>query len=74
MYNVHIHAGPAELGVLFVGDSASASSSFDRNKSKPCSFRRPCITKCTPIFLDLPSALLLMRAAGNNGWLCGVLQ
>ena len=54
--------------------SASASSRFDRNKSKPCSFRRPCITKCTPIFLDLPTALLLMRAAGNNGWLCGVLQ
>ena len=70
MYDVHIHAGPAELGVLFVGVQPQVLTEI---KVNPALFKRLVLLR-EPHFLNLPTALLLMRAAGNNGWLCDVLQ
>ena len=72
MYNVHIHAGPAELGVLFVGVQVRPQV-LTEIKVNPALLEDLVLLRA-PHFLDLPTALLLVRAAGNNGWLCGVLQ
>ena len=72
MYNVYIHAGPAELGVLFVGVQVRLQV-LTQIKVNPA-LLEDLVLLSAPPFLDLPTALLLMHAAGNNGWLCGVLK
>ena len=70
MYNVHIYAdyaGPADLRVQV------RPQVLTEIKVNPALFKRLVLPR-EPHFFNLPTALLLMRAAGNNGWLCGVLQ
>ena len=70
MYSVHIYAdyaGPADLGVQV---RPQVLTEIKVNLA----LLEDLVLLRAPHFLDLPTALLLMRAAGNNGWLCGVLQ
>ena len=61
MYDVHIHAGPAELGVLFVGVRPQVLTEIKVNPA----LLEDLVLLRAPHFLDHPTALLLLRAAGT---------